>query len=308
MLRITVPENNLQERKYIIDIVFSEFLGLEYELFIKENEKNWNIELENGTKLVVEDHFFNKYQEKLEYLKISALPKKVEFTKNQFIIEDDIPIIYGASAPVKITKSSIICPIDIFASSFFMLTRWEEYVNKERDKHNRFPASESLAFKNNFLDRPVVNEYVEMLWNMLNFLGCKQKRKKRVFSFVLTHDVDFAFRFLSFSSVIKTLAGDIVKRRSLKGFTDNIKRLLFRKDPYDTYDYLMDVSESLGVRSYFFLHSSSSSKFDNDNEKFLKKVVDRIKLRGHFLGYHPSYNAYNDLSIFIKDKKRLKKL
>ena len=74
----------------------------------------------------------------------------------------------------------IECGIDIFASSFFMLTRWEEYVNKIRDMHNRFPAYASLACKNNFLDRPIVNEYVEMLWNMLKFLGCKQEKKKRI--------------------------------------------------------------------------------------------------------------------------------
>ncbi len=86
------------------------------------------------------------------------------FSKNDFIVEKDIPIIYGTDK-LEITEQNqniITCGIDIFASSFFMLTRWEEYVNKNRDRHNRFPAIESLAFKNDFLSRPVVNEYVEM--------------------------------------------------------------------------------------------------------------------------------------------------
>jgi hypothetical protein len=131
MIEITIPANNIEERKYILNVIIYEFLGLEYNLVINENEKNWNIKLENGKKLVVEDHFFNKYKDNLEYLKFEALPKKVEFTNNQFTIEGDIPIIYGTSAPIKITKLSITCPIDIFASSFLMLTRWEEYVNKK---------------------------------------------------------------------------------------------------------------------------------------------------------------------------------
>lgn len=308
MIEITIPANNIEERKYILNVIIYEFLGLEYNLVINENEKNWNIKLENGKKLVVEDHFFNKYKDNLEYLKFEALPKKVEFTNNQFTIEGDIPIIYGTSAPIKITKLSITCPIDIFASSFLMLTRWEEYVNKKRDNHNRFPASESLAFKNNFLDRPVVNEYVEMLWNMLKFLGCKQERVKRDFQFLLTHDVDIAFGFKNYHVMFRLLAGDIIKRRNLRNFAEDLRIFMFGKDPFDTYDYLMDVSEKLGTRSYFFLHSSSSSKFDVNNDKFLNKVSEKIKSRGHFIGYHPSYNSYNNIELFLKEKKKVESI
>jgi len=82
------------------------------------------------------------------------------------------------------------CGIDIFASSFFMLSRWEELVNPVRDVHERFPAEASLAFRCDFLHRAVVNEYVELLWNMLIHLGVQQERKARNFSLVLTHDVD----------------------------------------------------------------------------------------------------------------------
>ena len=91
----------------------------------------------------------------------------IEFVKNKFIPEEDIPVIYG-NAKLNIENSKLItCGIDIFASSFFMLTRWEEYVNKSRDLHNRFPGNESLALKFNFLNRPIVNEYVVMLKNMM---------------------------------------------------------------------------------------------------------------------------------------------
>ena len=189
-----------------------------------------------------------------------------------------------------------------------MLTRWEEYVNKTRDIHNRFPAYASLAYKNNFLNRPVVNEYVEMLWNMLKFLGIKQEKKKREFEFVLTHDVDYTFRFRSFKDIIRVLMADLLKRKSIEEFKKNINFILTKKDPFDTYDYLMDISEKIGVKSYFFLHSSSSAKQDVNNDKFLKQVANKIKKRGHFLGYHPSYNAYNDYKLFIKDKERIENI
>jgi len=152
MITIFIPNNNINERRYIIDIIFDEFLGLQYELVFSSSSlvsSDWEIELENGNKLIFEDHFFNKFPQDLEYLKLGNIPKKVEFSKNNFMVEKDIPIIYGTSN-LKLTTSNLICGIDIFASSFFMLTRWEEYVNKNRDIHNRFPATESLAFKNNF--------------------------------------------------------------------------------------------------------------------------------------------------------------
>ena len=312
MIKIYIPNNNVEERKYIIDVLLKEFLGLDYEVIVNSDSNNWEIVLENRNKLIIEDHFFNKFKKDLEYLDENNIPQKVEFAKNEFIVEDNIPIIYGSST-FNLQPSTLICGIDIFASSFFMLTRWEEYVNKTRDKHNRFPAYASLAYKNNFLDRPVVNEYVEMLWNMLKFLGCKQKRKERKFELFLTHDVDHAFKYTNMISGFREILGDIIKRKDLSlAFENSLNKLLthlnLKKDPFDTYDYLMDISEIVGTKSYFFLHSSNSAKQDVDNDKYLKKIAKKVLNRGHFLGYHPSFNAYNDLELFIKDKEKIENI
>jgi len=316
LLIIKIPSNNIEERKYIIDILLGEFLGFNYKLIVDNGElriKDWVIELDNGNKLIMKDCFFSKFPKDLEYLKEENIPKKVEFGKNDFIVENDIPVIYGNSQFSIFNSQLIKCGVDIFASSFFMLTRWEEYVNKTRDKHNRFPAYASLAYKNNFLDRPIVNEYVEMLWNMLRFLECKQERKKREFKFILTHDVDVTYKYMNLLSGVREIIGDILKRKNLYLAFENLSNkilshLKLKKDPFDTYDYLMDISESIGVKSYFFLHSSNNAKEDVDNDKFLKKIARKILNRGHFLGYHPSYNSYNNFELFIKDKEKIESI
>ena len=313
MINIFIPNNNIQERKYVIDILIGEFLGLTYEVTVDSGIDSWNIVLENGNKLVIQDHFFNKFKKDLEYLDEKNIPKKIEFSKNDFIVENDIPVIYGNSQFSIFNSQLIKCGVDIFASSFFMLTRWEEYVNKIRDKHNRFPAYASLAYKNNFLDRPIVNEYVEMLWNMLRFLGCKQEREKREFKFVLTHDVDVAYKYMNLLSGVREIIGDILKRKNLYLAFENLSNkilshLKLKKDPFDTYDYLMDISESIGVKSYFFLHSSNNAKEDVDNDKFLKEIASKILNRGHFLGYHPSYDAYNNYELFVNDKEKMENI
>lgn len=315
MLKITISNNNIEERKYIINLFFNEFLGLEYQITESDICKNWEIELLNGNKLIFEDHFFNNYLQDLEYLSIENIPSKVEFVRNEFIIEENIPAIYGNNKFEK-SENKIICGIDIFASSFFMLTRWEEYVNKKRDKLNRFSAIESLSFKNTFLDRPIVNEYIEMLWNILITLGYKSKRKERKFELILTHDIDFLLLSQTPKKVIlKTFLGDLLKRRNIKlafSFLKDYLLSLFskEKDPYNTFDYLMDLSEQRNLKSHFFFMAKGQTIYDNNystNDKYLKEIILKIKNQGHHIGIHPTFNAYNDFEQLKKEKEELEK-
>ena len=196
-----------------------------------------------------------------------------------------------------------------------MLTRWEEYVNKNRDNHDRFPAYESLAYKNNFLDRPVVNEYVEMLKNMLLHLGLNRKLKNKNYQLILTHDVDELIMWKSWKQVFRVALGDIVKRKDIKLSFSRVKDYILIqqgkiKDPFDTFDWLMDKSESIGVKSRFYFMSGGVTEFDNrykiDDKKTIK-LINHIKNRGHVVGIHPSYNAYNDIIQFKKEKEALEK-
>jgi len=283
MINIKIPNNNINEREYILDIIFKEFLGLDYNLEI--GSKDYEIELDNKKILTIKDTFFNKYPKNLEYLKLENIPKDIN-------------------------------DLDIFSASFFMLTRWEEYVNKNRDKHNRFPAYESLAFKQGFLDRPIVNEYVEELKKMLLALDDSLIFKKQKYKLVLTHDVDEIYMWKSWKQVFRIALGDIVKRKSLSlAFERFAEYFLIKrekiKDPFDTFDWLMDKSEAVGVKSRFYFMSGGVTSYDNrykiDELKVLE-LIKRIKKRGHIIGIHPSYNAYNDFEQFQKEKEMLEKV
>ncbi|HEM48839.1 MAG TPA: hypothetical protein ENO27_01380 [Caldithrix sp.] len=301
MIRIQIPNNNIPERKYIINIIFSEFLGLNYSLHLSDTQNNYLI-LFGNCEIVIRDLFFNFYRNSFSYLGLEALPKKISFLKNVFSTDGDIPVIYGTDE-LKISENKIICGIDIFASSFFLLTRWEENVNKVRDLHHRFPGSESIAFRNNFLHRPVVNEYVNMLWNMLKRLGFQGERRKKDFELVLTHDID-ALTYVSF----RTLIGDIIIRRNTKLAIEHSK-YLYRHDPYDTYDFLMTSSEKLGLKSHFyFMASNYKKKYDTGyylNRSKFKTIIRKIKKRGHIIGFHPGYYTYDDNSRWSYEKQLL---
>ncbi len=235
MIRINIPNNFLPERKYIIDILFDEFLGLKYDINVKSGAKGYDIILENSKKIIIKDLFFSNFEDSLDYLDKKNIPGKIKFLQNQFIVEKNIPEIYGDDE-FKIKENEIICGIDIFASSFFLLTRWEEYANKTRDLHNRFPVTASLAYKYDFLNRPIVNEYVEMLWNILKYLGCNQKRKEKKYELVLTHDVDNIFKWKNFGLFVRNIAGDITKRKKASLALENIRHY-FGKNTYEMFNF-----------------------------------------------------------------------
>ncbi|MCT7405743.1 polysaccharide deacetylase family protein [Aliarcobacter cryaerophilus] len=315
MIKITIPNNNIAERKYILDIIFDEFLGLDFKVLESDDCQDWEIELENGNKLIIQDHFFNKSVNNLEYLKLENIPLKVEFVKNQFIVEDDIPIIYGNTKLE--TKNdelkTIICGIDIFASSFFMLTRWEEYVNKNRDFHDRFSAIQSLAYKQRFLDRPIVNEYVEMLKNMLLELDNNLKFKIHNSKLFISCDVDQPYDCTveNIQNLIRVGAGDIIKRKSVKEFVKRFRRYVFNKfgnykyDENYTFDWYMNVCEKAGTKAAFYFIPTSIEKQNGCYELQDKKIQNLIKYidsRGHEIGVHGSYQTYKD-----KEKAKLQK-
>ena len=316
-LRISCPADNWSERSYIIHILFNEFLGLTYQLEPDPDLSDYRIVFENGNEIIIWDHFFSKYKKDLDYLSIENLPQKIGYYSGQFAPVKDIPVLYGDSEVMIEQKDGasvrIQCGIDIFASAYFMLSRWEEYVSTEKDHLHRSSARSSFAYEHQFLSRPVVNEYNELLWNMIIYADHQQSRRKREFSALLTHDVDFVLRWYNVFNIIKALMGDLLKRRSLKAFFSNtqdfiLTKLGIRKDPFNTYDYLMTLSEQRGLQSHFFFMSFKKQKqlFNYRlTHPFVRKLMWEIDDRKHMIGFHPDFNSFRNPGQWKREHQRL---
>ncbi|HEU4963873.1 MAG TPA: polysaccharide deacetylase family protein [Bacilli bacterium] len=315
MLQVIVPPGFLPEKKYILHTLLHEFLGLTYTLSEGVGDE-YLIWLDNGNLLTFQDHFFSRCNEEFGYLKKHLLPERVVRTKVPFLSgeEEDLPILYGTDA-CEIGPGRIECGCDLFASAFFFLTRWEEIVKKERDWHERFPARYSLAMEHDLLRRPVVNEYVEWLWNLLQALGIEQARKERPFRFFLTHDVDFLYQWRSKKNMLRTLGGDLLKRRDAKQAFSTCGKIAgvargTRKDPYDTFDWLMELSESRNIRSRFYWMSGGVTKHDRHfeiTEPRARELLEEMERRGHVVGFHPSYATFDDAKQFGLEKEALER-
>jgi len=313
MIEIFINSKFEAEKKYILNCFFNEFLGLSCIVTIRNNVLGYKIVLSNKNCVVVSDSFFEKVDEKY-FESCHKIPEAVSYLKSPFREDEEIPVLYGDSNfEISINKISI--GADIFSSAFFMLTRWEENSQIEKDKHNRFPFYASVASKFGFLDRPIVNEYVELLWSSLLHLGISQKRIARNFEIIPTHDVDLPRMWWNLKDFVKSLSGDLFKRRSVRNVIWSIKqyynKIITGKDPFDTFDYLMTISENNNLKSHFFFMSGGTSKKDNYyriDHPVINQLMDDINKRGHCIGFHPSYNAYNDASQFANELKLLQSI
>jgi peptidoglycan/xylan/chitin deacetylase (PgdA/CDA1 family) len=306
-MKIVINPAYHKEKTYIIDVLLGEFLRLDYNIELDKNVENYNLHFDNKTLIIKESALWKaSTSNNADYLHEANIPIEIVYGENQFTPEKDIPILYG-NADLSTFENQIDCGLDIFASAFFMLSRWEEYVNPARDAHNRFPAKESLAYKFGFHRRPVVNEYLEMLWNMLSHLSYTGKRKESSYSFTLTHDVDSPLLWDKFSmkDFLKDFIKLIFKSRRLDRFNLMITRIKtkmnYKSDPFFTFDFIMDLSEKVGIKSHFFFMVGGKTKYDNRyqiDEPYIQNLIKSMEQRGHRIGLHPSYDAYNSPEIF----------
>jgi hypothetical protein len=317
-MKILVPNDIfLPEREYVIRVIFENFLGLNFTIETHV-EKQVRIEILNGKVLILEDHFFSglaSTEHLFNSVNIPTSIRRISIKKNQFLSEPDLPILYGDDQFIA-SEKCIIVGNDIIAGTFFLLTRWEEYLRSKKDQHSRFPASEAFTVKFGVHCRPIVDEYVEFLWKILTHLGINQKRKERQFKAIITHDVDFPLQWTSPFSLMKKLGGDLLKRKSVKQANASLLNFLQVKkgtarDPFDTFDYMMDQSEKYGLQSHFFFLCGGNSKYDKGHlppsHPFVRQLMDKINKRGHIIGFHPSYNTYHDSDLFKKELEFLQK-
>ena len=312
---VYIPDSFLPERRYIIDCLLGEFLGLDFEMRITGDPDHYRIIVTEGKELLIKDAFFSMFNEPDGYLRRSNIPDKVERIKESFIGFYDVPVLFGEKGIYE-SENKLICNADFFASAFFMLTRWEEYVTQERDFHNRFPGYMALSVRHNFHDRPVVDEYTEIIWSLLCRAGYKGKRKSREYKIVPTHDVDRLIYWdrKTRKSVLKNISGDLFIRRNpaiamRRGLSFCRFILTNSNDPCLRFEYFMNLAEMRGIKANFYFISGHQSSYDPEiyvNTSLFKNIISKIKERNHIIGIHPSYNSYINPSLLSSELKELK--
>lgn len=209
---------------------------------------------------------------------------------------------------------------DILGLTYWMLSRQEEVGRTDLDNHGRFPATSSHAFKHGYLERPVVDEWLHLLGQVIQRLWPDLRLKQHKFSMKLSHDVDEPSRygFRTAKGIALGMAGHVVKRRDLKSALQvpwirlNSRTTLNPADPVNTFDWIMDASERHGlVSAFYFICGRTDKSKDADYEPehpAIRELMRRIHARGHEVGLHPSYNSYQNPRVIIAEALRLRRV
>ena len=238
-------------------------------------------------------------------------------------IEDTIAAPSETKLPIPLvlfSAQSATIQYDILGLIYWMLSRLEEVDRKDLDCHQRFPAISSHAYKNGYLERPIVDEWLVILGQVIKRVWPSIKLKTHEFSINVSHDVDSPslYAFKSWGRIIRMMAGHLLKRHDIKAFftAPYVKLVtgsqLHSLDPFNTFDWLMGMSEANNLRgSFYFICGRTDPALDADYEPdhtVIRELMRRIHQRGHEIGLHPSYSTFHQPELIKQEAVRLKRI
>jgi hypothetical protein len=327
MLLVRLPTSYAAERAYVLDVVLGDFLGLPWQASaeVRSDIEVTLPERPGSGKLTIVDCLFATPES--QWLTPASMPRRPlarwELDGTAFrpkLVASSLPVLYGRRLErgdyYEEGDKQITLGLDVFGAIFFQLARYEEIACSTRDAHGRFPAEAMLAYGEGFLERPLVNEYVEVLWTAMTRLWPRLQRRRRVFTESLSHDVDSPFYPpTSPHRVLRSALGDIARRHDRELAWTRLRTLRRDhagdrgKDPYDTFELIMDLSERRGLRSaFYFIAGTTDPARDGTyalDDHRVGLLLRRIDERGHEIGLHPSYESFRSPAIVREEHDTL---
>src|SRR5882757_1731465 len=332
-LIVHAPSSYPAERRYVLDVVLADWLGLAWRLEVHERPDVRLTRAGDGeqTELTMPDLLFGT--DPSRWLSVASLPPApvpripVGDVGSAILGPDErLPAIYRVDPEptrmAEVEPGRVRLKVDLFGSVFFLLSRYEEIVRTGgRDRYDRFPAAHSLAAEQGFLGQPVVDAYVELLAAALTRLWPRLPRLRGRYRVLLTHDVDDPLSTLgrSGAQLARQLAGDVIKRRDPGLAVRRARSLAAARrgnhdpDPHNTFDFLMDTSERHGVRSAFYFLARNDADPDAPpyqlfDHPWVEGLLGRVHRRGHEVGLHAGFGTYRDPERLADEFARLRAL
>ena len=317
LLIVRAPEARDPERRYVLDLVLGDWLGLRHVLEAGR-EPNLSIRLAgdpSGRTLVMPDTLFALPAE--AWLTERSLPRRplprvrMPGAGAGSAESGDVaplPVLFGELAldgPAwRETASGLALTVDVTGSVFFLVSRMEEIIRTERDGHDRFPVAASVAHAEGFVDRPLVDEYVDLLFAALRTLWPGVERRSTEFRLRLTHDIDRPFSAFGQPAwrIARSLGADLARRREPRLALRRLRAVAdaragrVDRDPFATFDFLMATSERHGLHSLFYFMTGNDPA-DADyryclSDAHFAPILREVRARGHEIGLHASYGSH----------------
>ncbi len=278
--------------EYTAELVFQDLLGL--------------------TVIFTQDK--NEYlSSKLPKVNYSSIPLSISqelFIKNQTLLFDNQVIKQNFDAYFSDLLFLSPLQFDFLTAIFLLVSRYEEYdlAPFDLDNHQRFSAKSSTAYKFNFLQKPIVNQWVMEINEHLKMLFPELKTTLNTFRYQPTFDIDMPWKYKN-KGFVRTIGGilkDILKK-DWSEIKNRLKILRGVKDDTDfTFDYIFNLHKTHNYLPIFFFLLGDYGEFDKNPNETNKPFQDLIRFISTYYesGLHPSYQSNSSIHILEKEKAR----
>ena len=313
MIKIVCPNNNIPERTYAINALLSDVLGCKLEDYKISYEESCSYVISfdlGGKRIIIEDHFFNRYSEALSYLNKESIPETLSYFHGLGI---EVPIVFGEDRFVQNGDTTVV-GLDVFASTFFMLTRWEESLLGREEKGD-CDESQLFCVKHGIHQRPIVNEYAEFLRKLLpSDLPCATRNYK----VVLSHDVD-GFLTPTWSRIAKDYVKQAIHgapRNRILHLTwkDEIRYKITFPTAWKQFEIYTQLADKHDIEEWFYFKVCAKGEVEATyifDSQETKAIVNELRCRNNpkvILGFHPSQNTFGNRDQWSKEVARIRGL
>ncbi|MFK7906752.1 MAG: polysaccharide deacetylase family protein [Chitinophagales bacterium] len=285
--------------RYIFEHIFEDMLGLSFSI---TTDKEIFIAFE-GAKM---NYSSRQFEDEL-FFYTSPLLFERGIKQQRIKVEDfeDTKIFY-------ICRSNSDLPFDPFAASFYLISRYEEYLPSTLDQHGRFDAKNSLAYKNNFLQQPLIDKWVFKLKDCLKKHYPSITFRLKKYKFLPSYDIDIAYSYIN-KGILRNFGGYLidVKNLNLQRIKNRTKVLFgLQKDPYDTYNWQLKLQKTHNLQPLYFFLVGEYGAYDKNISIESFSYQDLIQSIGDVceVGIHPSYASNKNLLRLTDEVKALAKV
>ena len=284
---------------YIFELLFKDELGIDFK-FTTDKEK---FLLYEGPKF-----HYDKYPLEEEP---GLYQQSVKLLFERDIYDQDLKIFsYGESKAIyQVFNEKSMLPFDIFAASFYIISRYEEYLPHVSDNYNRFQPQDSILYKMEMIEKPVINIWAKELGELITARYPEINLKKKTFRVVPTYDIDAAWAYKNKGLFRTTFAffRDVMRfdKKEIKERWEVLRNK--RIDPFDTFDYQIELQKELKIKPLYFILCGDYNTNDKNISIKNKEFQQLIKHIGDYalVGIHPSFNSYLKKNVIKEEIRRL---
>lgn len=203
-------------------------------------------------------------------------------------------------------------PFDIFSASFYLLTRYEEYLPHVKDEMGRFMASESLAYQADFLHQPVVDIWAMKFKNRLLTAFPELHFEKRTLKIHPIVEVASPYDYKN-KGFFRTWVGyfiDLFKGR-FKRIRERTQVLIgLKRDPRDTFKWMVNIAKHSRFKMTFFFLLGESKTFSESINTHRQNFKLLIKYIADYedVGLIFSDEALADFEVLKSEKRRIEEI